>query len=42
MSGLTEQLEQQLITDASRPLMQDATKHWYTGKQLKTEKNILM
>ncbi|KRL65887.1 AMP-binding protein [Companilactobacillus versmoldensis] len=40
MSGLTEQLEQQLITDASRPLMQDATKHWYTGKQLKTEKNI--
>ena len=38
MSNLTKKLQQQLITGATRPLMQDANKHWYNGNELNLEK----
>ena len=40
MSELTERLQQQLIAGATRPLMQDANQHWYTGSELNLEKNV--
>ena len=40
MSELTERLQQQLIAGASRPLMQDAQQHWYTGSELNLEENV--
>ncbi|MFD1670733.1 AMP-binding protein [Agrilactobacillus yilanensis] len=38
MSNLTEQLQQQLMTGATRSLMQDAQGHWYNGNSLNLEK----
>lgn len=38
MSELTNRLQQQLIASATRPLMQDANQHWYTGSELNLEK----
>ncbi|MQS75972.1 AMP-binding protein [Companilactobacillus halodurans] len=40
MSELTERLNQQLLAGASRPLMQDAKAHWYSGNELNLEKNV--
>lgn len=40
MSELTERLQQQLIAGATRPLMQDANQHWYTGSELNLEENV--
>ncbi|CAJ1178672.1 hypothetical protein LCR01_17520 [Companilactobacillus crustorum] len=40
MSELTERLKQQLIAGATRPLMQDANQHWYTGSELNLEENV--
>lgn len=40
MSELTQRLQQQLIAGATRPLMQDANQHWYTGSELNLEKNV--
>lgn len=40
MSELTNRLQQQLIAGATRPLMQDANQHWYTGSELNLEKNV--
>ena len=40
MSELTERLKQQLISGSSRPLMQDAGQHWYTGSELNLEENV--
>lgn len=40
MSELTERLKQQLIDGSSRPLMQDAGQHWYSGSQLNLEENV--
>ncbi|MFC6177738.1 AMP-binding protein [Companilactobacillus huachuanensis] len=40
MSELTERLQQQLIAGATRPLMQDAKQHWYTGSELNLEENV--
>ena len=40
MSELTERLQQQLLAGATRPLMQDANQHWYTGSELNLEENV--
>lgn len=40
MSELTERLQQQLLAGETRPLMQDANQHWYTGSELSLEKNV--
>ncbi|HCD08429.1 MAG TPA: acyl-CoA synthetase [Lactobacillus sp.] len=40
MSELTERLKQRLIAGATRPLMQDANQHWYTGSELNLEENV--
>ncbi|WP_125589103.1 AMP-binding protein [Companilactobacillus jidongensis] len=38
MSKLTTQLKQQLTNNPTRPIMQDAEKHWYTGSELNEER----